>query len=106
MSRLFKSMTGVVVLAILVFSMLANAAPVFAADATMSVSPATITVTSGQSFNVMVSLNTAMNVNAVGFQMDWNGPEGTVHCNGISLACWRSGYLAASGPRLLSAIVA
>jgi len=26
--------------------------------------------------------------------------------SGLMLGCWRSGYLAASGPRLLSAIVA
>lgn len=95
----FRGVFGAVAGLAVVLGMLVPAIPAFAADATMSVDPTTMTVSNGQTFTVDVDLSIgAIEVDTVGFQMDWSGPAGSLHCNSITLATGTGSFFNGTSP--------
>jgi hypothetical protein len=95
----FKGLFGALAGLVVALSMLLPAVPAFAADSTLSVSPTTITVNNGDTFNITVDLSIgAIEVDTVGFQMDWSGPAGSLHCNSISLATGAGSFFEGTAP--------
>jgi hypothetical protein len=81
----FKGVFGAVAGLAVAISMLVPAVPALAADSHVSVSPSPITVNSGDDFEVYLdlSIGAGVDMDTLGFQLDWSGPAGSLTCTDI-----------------------
>jgi hypothetical protein len=84
MIKKFNALFGVIAALIIALGILVPATPAMAADTTVSIDPATpIIVTAGDDFVMYLDLNigSGVEMDTIGFQLDWNGPTGALTCD-------------------------